>query len=155
MQNPVHMSTVALTKRGQNFAVGSMLGTAAVNMWGRRKASKTGWELWQQAPLTVSTGGFYLETMAEGVMVFPYDGFQTMEWEGQGRINAFFRQPQWQGRILLESDWAELIYVMWMLTCHPQHPGRYRWLTEDWVARATRALGHNPIGPPPLPGPSS
>lgn len=152
--NPVHMSTIALNKRGQNFAVGSMLGTAAVNVWGRRQAAKTGWELTEQAPLTVSTEGVYLETMAQGVLVFSFDGFQTMEWEGQGRINGFFSQPHWQGRLLIESDWAELIFVMWMSRCHPHHPARYSWFTQDWLDRATQVLGHNPIGPPTLPSPS-
>lgn len=145
IQNPVHMSTVAMTKRGAQFAVGAAAGTLLVNAIASQRARRQYWNPLYQGPATVSTHGVYVETAVEGQRVFPFENFESLECEAENCVTGFYNDGEVSAQLRIALDWAALAHVVWCLRCFPDHPNPYGWITQRWIDRFTAITGSNPL----------
>lgn len=134
-------SSLLATGRG---AVPMMLGFAAVRAAGnasRRKRAaamaQSRWMVIDTGTLTVSDHGFYLHTPT-AIHAWNWGSIQMATLMGPGSLQLLGQSDQGPINWILESDWAELVFLFWATVRCPDHTqllGR-TWLPEDWVTRA-------------------
>lgn len=89
-----------------------------------------------------SAYGFYLQT-STGVYPWPWEGVTSASLTGPGSLRVTVKNGSGSALWLLESDWAELIFVTWALARHPKHPDLVNgWLPPGWIEYA-RAWGRH------------
>jgi hypothetical protein len=146
--SPVVFTGLA-NRQGMNFAMGAVAGNLAANVLGSRKARRDAQPRWMEyipyGVVTVSTHGFYVETQDEGLLVWGWGNFDTVEWIGPSAIEMLMHTDQGSVRMRLLSDWAELVFISWVQVCFQEHPGKYSWLTPDWAERVRSTTGIDPF----------
>lgn len=139
---------------GIGMAVGASLGTLGANMIGRHQAELNAQRRWMEfsiGAITVSTHGVYLEDGTHGLLYWAWSTFDGMEWKSQSCVEALLTTDQGVAQIAINSDWAELVFVLWVQTCFPQHPQKYSWFTVGWLDRVRAALHYDPLSTRELP----
>lgn len=119
------------------MAVGSMIGTIWGNSIARSRAEAAAQVMWREnlpGELIVTNLGFYLNEGGhlywwnwDGIDALSMIGFNVVEMSGQG----VERPVLWR----ISSYWAELVFVLWAMARHPQHPqlpGR-QWVPPGWA----------------------
>ena len=141
------------------FATGAvgLAATAAVaggQAWGNRRrkrqaerAARPRWTAAGGGLLTVSTHGFYLSG-PHGHAPWPFAAVDACEVGRRGLVDLVGRSSAGPVHWLLESDWAELLFVLWALERRPDHPrlAGGAWLPPGWLEHVTADSG-----PPALP----
>lgn len=148
---PVVMTGVA-NKEGAQIIAGAVVGAIGMNLLNKKRAQKdatTRWMDYAAGPITVSNHGFYVEE-SEGTWCWDYNAIEMIEWRGLSTIELRLSHQNsaggtYQQRLVVTSDWAELIFVLWIDSCYPQHPGRLTWLDRGWLDRVRAALGVDPL----------
>ncbi|MGQ4527561.1 hypothetical protein ACUH9Y_07635 [Dermabacteraceae bacterium P13115] len=153
--NPVHASTIALNNKGIQLAAAGFAAEFLVNAKRMKNAQDAATPRWRQAAsgtITVSTHGYYIDSLdVNGVLAVPFDNIDQIKWLGQGWLELVFDTAECPFR--LNTDWAELILVLWAKRFFPDHPNRYSYFTTEWVEKARVKLGGDPftISRPQLP----
>lgn len=96
------------------------------------------WRRVDQGQLSVSTHGFYLASAA-GLRPWSWDGIDAVTVAGPGAVYLQGRSDQGAAVCWgVGSDWSELLFVLWALARHRQHPQLLdgAWLPPGWTARA-------------------
>lgn len=142
------MFTGLANRTGTAMMAGAAATTIAMNMMGARRARADMAPRWMDTipvgTITVSTHGFYIEDPVYGLSTWSWDGIQNMEWKAPSTIELLIPGQQGMDRVLLISDWAELIFISWVHVAFPQHPGKYTWPTPDWAERVRASLRIDP-----------
>lgn len=134
-------SVVAATGRG---AVPFMLGfvaTQAIGNAARRNHANNQAHLQLQTidhgTVGISNYGFYLHTPA-AVHAWQWRDVTLAELTGPGQLRIQGQSNRGSVNWILESDWAELIFVFWASVCNPTHQQfvTRTWLPQEWVTRA-------------------
>ena len=121
-------------KFGLAMGAASLAGSAIGNASRRARAISDATPMWRpifQGSVVVSNMGFYLLDAAhkldwdwESIDLMQVVGFTAVELQGQSTQGPI----RWR----ITSDWAELIFVLWAMARHPQHP---QLLDQSWVPR--------------------
>ncbi|WP_126130586.1 hypothetical protein [Arthrobacter agilis] len=145
-------SSLIATGRG---AVPMMLGFAAARAAGnasrRRHAAAMAQSQWtpiDTGTLTVSDYGFYMHTPT-AIHAWNWDSIQMATLIGPGSLQIFGQSAHGAINWILESDWAELVFLFWATVRCPDHEqllGR-TWLPDDWVTKAFIHAQTNPRYP--------
>lgn len=140
-------STVATGRAGVVLTVGAAAARAAGNRRRRAQAQADAvprWVLDDQGSLWVSTAGFYLETV-QGLFPWGWDAIRSCRLVAPGSVHLQGEGDNGPVSWILRSDWAELVFVLWAMARHPNHPDLSggRWLPPGWVERC-RAAGLAP-----------
>ncbi len=134
-------STMLATGRG---AAPMMIGFAAVQAMGnasRRSAAASlaapRWMQIDQGTLAVSNYGFYLHTPT-AVLAWGWESIHFAELTGPGVLRIQGQSQQGSINWIIESEWAELVFVFWASVRNPTHPQfvTRTWLPEEWLTRA-------------------
>lgn len=148
VSTPMVMGTGAV---GLGLVAGSLIGGAVAKSRARAAAQAASVPRWvpiDHGALYASRYGFYLYTP------------QVFRWNWEGMTGAsvvapatlHFTGESTNGSIswLLQSDYAELLFVTWALSRHPRHPQLVTggWLPQSWLQHA-EAHGRQPD---PVPG---
>jgi hypothetical protein len=87
----------------------------------------------------VSTHGFYLQTQSAGLLPWSWGALVSAAMTARSSVHlqgltAHGKGVSW----LLRTPWAELVFVLWALARHPQHPQLLTgsWLPPGWVEHA-------------------
>ncbi|MFJ6000848.1 hypothetical protein [Arthrobacter sp. NPDC092385] len=138
----VHDSSFVVA-RGRG-AVPLMLGLGAAAALGnagrRRRAAALAQPRWtpiDSGTVTVSDYGFYLHTQTS-VLPRRWNSIQMATLIGPGALQVMGRSTSGSVNWILESDWAELVFLFWAtVRCpgHEQLQGR-TWLPDEWVTKA-------------------
>jgi hypothetical protein len=93
-----------------------------------------------QGLLWVSTAGFYLQTDA-GLFPWAWVAVRSIVLTGPGAAHVQGTSQSGEVSWLLQSDWAELVFVLWAMAVHPNHPSLPNggWLPPGWRERAQLA----------------
>lgn len=125
------------------------LGASAAGNASRRAAAQAAataqWRPVVQGSVVVTSRGFYLLDQ-KGKYDWDWGSIDLMQVAGftslvmQGRTSTG-RQLAWR----ISSDWSELIFVLWAMARHPEHPQLLdgSWIPEGWAAWAA-AQGYAP-----------
>jgi hypothetical protein len=145
----VHSSSMAFGTGGVGVALvaGSLIGNAAVNAKRRREAEANAAATWRPefaGSIYVTSSGFVIQT-ADGL--FPWD-WQSIDLMEVAAFNLLVLQGRSaKGAITwrLTSEWSELVFVLWALNHHPNHPQLRdgTWLPPGWIEWATH-MGYRP-----------
>ena len=136
---------------GLALGAATLAGSAIGNASRRSRAAADATATWRpivQGSVVVSSEGFYL-----------LDATQKLDWDWASidmmQVTAF-TSIVLQGRSTngpitwrIHSDWAELIFVLWAMSRHPQHPqlADQSWIPQGWAEWAT-AQGYPPLAVP-------
>lgn len=136
-------------RRGTAMMAGAAAASIGMNLASSKRAKRDAQPRWMdyipQGMMTVSSFGFYIEDYEHGLMRWGWDVIQSAEWKAPSTVELIMSTPTWSGRVLLISDWAELLFVGWIHAAFPQHPGKHAWVTEDWANRIREVLGIEPF----------
>lgn len=122
---------------GAALTVGTLTASAAGNASRRAAAAADAQVTWRpafQGMLTVTNRGFYLQTPEglfwwnwESITLLEIQNFSVLVMQGQGDSGPV----TWR----IWSDWAELIFALWALHVHPNHPQFLAgsWVPPNWV----------------------
>lgn len=134
-------SSLIATGRG---GIAMMAGFAAVRAMGnssrRREAaalSQPRWMQIDQGTVAVGNFGFYLHGPS-GVHPWGWHGVYVASLTAPGQLSIEGMGEHGPVRWLLNSDWAELIFLLWASVCSPQHPqlSGAAWLPQEWLTKA-------------------
>ena len=134
---------------GLALAAGTLAGSAMGNARRRAEAQRNAAERWHptdRGQLFVSTHGFYLSNQY-GLRPWTWAGIDAATVVGPTGVHVQGRG--WGGTPIswiVRADWAELLFVMWALARHRQHPQLLTggWLPPGWTERAQRH-GYMPV----------
>lgn len=147
----VHSNTVAFGTGGVGLAMlaGSLAGSAIGNANRRAQAAAAAQVTWRHqltGAITVTNMAFYLQDHT-GLFRWDWDSIDLMQ-------VAAFNVVVMQGRSedgpitwRLTTHWAELVFVLWALNRHPQHPqlANWGWVPANWVEWAANQGHPTPI----------
>lgn len=143
-------STFLATGRG---AVPLMLGHAvgrAVGNSGRRAAAAAAavprWMVTETGHLFVSTHGFYLQS-PNGLLHWTWDSIDGASVPAPGMFEMQGQSASGPVNWRLGTHAAELLFVLWSLVRHPEHPQfvSQTWLPAGWANWAAQQ-GKRPLG---------
>lgn len=125
--------------------LGSALAQSMANAARRRAAAALAQPRWMPADRgTVSVGshGFYLHT-AQGLYPWSWEGISMAVLVGPGRVQLVGEASTGQVNWILESDLAELVFLLWATVRNPGHEqlANRLWLPREWLAKARRHAG--------------
>lgn len=138
------------------FAIGQSSG----NKRRRQQAAAMATPRWvpdDSGAIWVSTAGFYLNSPL-GLRPWPWSSVVTTSLTAPGSIRVQGESTTGPVDWILQSDWAELAFVCWAMSQHPDHPqfvGR-TWVPPGWDERdaargraeqASRAEASRDLGP--------
>lgn len=147
-----HSSVLTATGRG---AIPLMLGFAAIQAMGNaarrnRAASQAqlAWQIIAHGTVSVSDYGFYLHTPS-AVNPWAWNHIDLAELTGPGQLRIQGQAAHGPVTWILESDWAELVFVFWSIACNPTSPQfvTRTWLPPEWLAKAFIWSKSNPSFP--------
>lgn len=126
------VATGFANRTGTALALGATAGNLAGHAWNKRKAEKMAQKRWMpfvpQGVLTVSNYGFYIDH-EDGQYGRAWQDLQKVEWIEPSKIEIRTSHGQDQARLQLVSDWAELIYILWIkVVAKGQHPRKFDWI---------------------------
>lgn len=136
------------------FATGAagIIGTAAfaasraAGNSARRTAAQAAtiprWTVVDAGQLHLSRLGFYMQS-ASGIFPWNYAAVSGAQMVGPRTMHFYGESERGQVSWLLVSDWAELSFLTWAITHHPQHPQLHTggWLPPGWLHWASER-GH-------------
>jgi hypothetical protein len=134
---------------GLALGAATLTGSAIGNASRRSRAAADATAAWRpivQGSVVVSSEGFYLLDQTQkldwdwaSIDMMQVAGFTSVVMQGSSTNGPV----TWR----IRSDWAELIFVLWAMSRHPQHPQLLdrSWIPEGWIEWAT-AQGY----PPPV-----
>lgn len=132
---------------GLALGAATMAGSALGNASRRSRAAADAELMWRpliQGTVVVSNEGFYLLDATQkldwdwaSVDIMQVAGFTSLVIQGRSTTGPI----TWR----LRSDWAELIFVLWAMNRHPQHPQfvDHSWIPQGWPEWAA-AQGYPP-----------
>ena len=125
------------------FALGAtLLGSAVGNSARRSQASAAAQPRW----VTIASGEL-LVAEHEFVMVSPQglwrwrgNAVESADMTGPGHMRMHGTSVNGPVTWVLQSDWAELVFLLWALRHHPRHPRLLDggWLPHGWMQHAQR-----------------
>ncbi|MCH8562038.1 hypothetical protein LTI14_02215 [Nesterenkonia sp. YGD6] len=129
------VATGFANRYGTNFMLGTVAGNLAGNAWNRRKAEALSQKRWMayipQGMLTISTCGFYIDH-EDGQFWRGWHDLDKVDWIEPSKVEIRTQGAQNQVRFQLISDWAELLYVLWVRTATGgHHPRKYDWISPN------------------------
>ncbi|WET78707.1 hypothetical protein P3102_32435 [Amycolatopsis sp. QT-25] len=131
---------------GLGLVAGSLIGGAVAKSRARAAAQAAAVPRWmpiERGAVYVSAYGFYLYTP----QVFRWRWTAMTAASVVAPATVHFTGDSDNGPVswLLQSDYAELVFVIWALNQHPQHPQLVTggWLPQGWLQHA-RAHGKEP-----------
>jgi hypothetical protein len=144
----MHRSTAVLPLgRGvTGLAVGALVAQSVGNRRRRTAAERDAaprWVVDDRGGLWVSTHGFYLQT-ARGLFPWPWHSIQAAELTGPGQVHVQGTSESGPVSWIVGSRWAELLFVLWAMVRHPQHP---QFTTGTWAPHRRPTI---PSEPPEL-----
>ena len=127
----------ATGKAGLAATAGFAAATAVGNSRRRKEAQRNLVPRWipaYQGMLTVSDCGIYVST-PQDFFTWSWDSLESAEVAGFS--NVILNAPTSDGRIrpwLLQSHYAELVFLLWAIHRYPQHPqlAHQGWLPPNW-----------------------
>ncbi|WIX82014.1 hypothetical protein QRX50_15230 [Amycolatopsis carbonis] len=148
MSTPFVFGTGAL---GVGLVAGSLVGGAVAKSRARTAAAAAAVPRWvpvEQGTLYPSAHGFYLHTPR--VLAWNWPAITGATMVGPGMVHITGESKSGPISWLVQSDWAELVFVTWAFAVHPRHPQLVtgQWLPPGWVDHA-RFHQHPPD---PVPG---
>lgn len=134
-------------KLGMAMMAGSLLGNAVANNRARNRAmadAQVAFRHQFDGSLYVCNTGFIFHN-AEGLFSWDFDSVAGMEVIGPNTVIMQGESEHGAVTWRIHCPYAELIFVLWALECHPQHPQLIdgSWLSRDWPAFA-RSRGRDP-----------
>jgi len=135
---------------GLALGVATMAGSAIANASRQAQAAADATPMWRPAlhgSVVVTSQGFYLLDHAgkldwdwASIELMQVVGFSCLVMQGQSANGPV----TWR----ITSDWAELIFVMWAMARHPQHPQLLdgSWIPAHWPEWAAHQ-GYRPFLP--------
>ena len=139
---------------GVAMVAGSLIGNAAANSKRRREAEANATATWRpefSGSIYVTNAGFTLQTAA-GLFPWGWQSIDLMQVIDFNRVVLQGRSSQGSITWRLTSEWSELVFVLWALSQHPQHPQLRdgSWLPHGWIEWATH-MGYRPhLGQPQI-----
>lgn len=122
---------------GLALTAASLAGRAAGNR-SRRLAAQAAatprWVVTETGTLHVSTHGFYLHG-PHGLAVWSWSGVSTASMVGPAAVHLLGTSTTGPVSWVVESDWSELLFLLWAATVHPRHPQLVAggWLPPGWL----------------------
>src|SRR3954447_12327914 len=112
---------------------------AAGNARRRRQAERDAIPRWTQidcGTVYLSRYGIHLNSPV-GVFPWAWSSITAAQMIAPAAVHIFADSTRGPVSWILQSDWAELFFVAWALTCHPQHPQLVTgtWLPPGWLQR--------------------
>jgi len=94
--------------------------------------------------LFVTDAGVYLQSL-QGLSRWDWESVDLMQVTGYNSVIVQARMPAGPVSWLIHSEWAELMFALWALRRHPEHPQLQdgSWLPANWLAWATEQ-GYRP-----------
>lgn len=137
---------------GAGLLAGSVIGNASASSKARRQAAADAmprWVLSEQGALYISRYGFYLAGPAPRPWDWASATSATMV--GPGSVHMSVESTRGPIAWIIDSDWSELVFVLWALAQHPAHPQLLSggWLPPGWIRWAA---AHNQPVPSTFPG---
>ncbi|MEZ2389322.1 hypothetical protein AB6813_07205 [bacterium RCC_150] len=135
-----HGMMVATGRGGLAMMAGFAAAQAIGNASRRRQAARLTEPRWlpiDHGTVAVSNFGFYLHS-ASGIHAWNWNGIHMAQLVGPGQLNIDGISENGLVKWILQSDWAELIFMLWASVLNPTHPqmtGR-TWLPADWITKA-------------------
>jgi len=131
---------------------GSVIGNARAKAHARAQAAADATPRWvpiEQGTLYVSRYGWHMHTPS--VLSWSWPSTTSASMMGPAAVHVTGDSTSGPVSWMLESDWAELVFVLWALVRHPRHPQLLSggWLPPGWVEHA---MGHNKPVPPSMLG---
>ncbi|MDQ0212566.1 hypothetical protein [Arthrobacter bambusae] len=132
---------------GLALGVATIAGSAIGNASRRARAAAAATPMWRpvvSGSIVVTSQGFYLfgqtgkyDWVWAGIELMQVAGFSCVVMQGQTTAGPV----TWR----ITSDWAELVFVLWAMTRHPQHPQLVdqSWIPPGWV-RWAEEQGYRP-----------
>lgn len=120
------------------LATGAVAAGRAIGNSRRRaaaaRAATPRWQVVDSGQVYVSTHGFYLQTVAGRLLVWGWGPITSAQLLGPRLLQINGESTSGHEVWMLESDWAELCFVLWSRVMHPQHPQRqgHVWIPEGW-----------------------
>ena len=134
---------VATGRGGLAMTAGVAAARASANRRRRNVAAAATtprWVLDDRGCLWVSTAGFYLQT-AGGLFPWPWGSVQSAMLTGPATVHVQGSSEAGPVSWTLQSHWSELLFVLWAITVHNQHPSLPNggWLPPGWRERCAAA----------------
>ncbi|HIY67372.1 MAG TPA: hypothetical protein H9830_13985 [Candidatus Agrococcus pullicola] len=134
---------------GLAMTAGTLFGSAVGNAQRRSQAASDAQIAWRPdfgGTITVTSRGFYLATNT-GLFRWTWDAIQLAEMDA---FTVLVMQGQSEGGPVtwrMTSDWSELVFALWALSMHPDHPqfATDEWIPQNWIAWAA-SVGY-PVPP--------
>jgi hypothetical protein len=135
-----HSSLIATGRGGLAMMAGFAAAQAIGNSSRRREAAALAQPRWMQIDQgTVAVGnfGFYLHG-PHGIAPWAWNGIHVASLTAPGQLSIDGMSDSGPVRWLLNSDWAELIFLLWASVCNPHHPQLTGtgWLPQEWLTKA-------------------
>lgn len=135
----VHNSTIAFGTGAAGLAMtaGVLVGAAMGNASRRAQAMRDAQVCWRaesQGILTVTSQGFYLQT-ATSLLPWTWNAVDMMAVDSFNVVVLFGQSTGGAVTWRLQSVWSELVFVLWSLARHPNHPQLRdgSWLPPGWA----------------------
>lgn len=147
VSTPMVFGTGAL---GVGLVAGSLVGGAIAKSRARRAAAAATVPRWvpiAHGALYLSAYGFHLHTPQ--VNAWHWAGVTGAEMVAPGVVHVTGNGKSGPVAWLIQSEWAELLFVTWANAVHPRHPQLVtgQWLPPGWVEHANWH-GRLPAPPP-------
>ncbi|RJT89055.1 hypothetical protein D6T64_08040 [Cryobacterium melibiosiphilum] len=132
---------------GLALAAGTLAASAAGNASRRNQAAADAQEAWRSlfgGTLFVTTGGFYIHTR-QGLFRWRWEAVDLMQVVAFNVVIMQARSTEGPVTWRLTSEWAELVFALWALHRHPNHPQLRdgTWPPTNWLPWATEQ-GYRP-----------
>ncbi|WP_156096663.1 hypothetical protein [Amycolatopsis jejuensis] len=126
---------------GVGLVAGSLAGSAVARSRARRNAAAAATPRWvpiENGALYLSEHGFHLYTPQ--VHPWSWGGITGAAMVAPAVVHVAGNSKGGPVSWLLQSDWAELLFVSWAHAVHPRHPQLVtgQWLPPGWVEHARR-----------------
>ncbi|MGY1620172.1 hypothetical protein ACI797_25820 [Geodermatophilus sp. SYSU D00691] len=128
---------------------------AAGNARRRRQAELAAiprWTVIDQGTIYLSRYGVHLHG-AGGVSPWDWPSITATQMVGPAAVHILGNSTRGPVSWVLQSDWAELLFVAWALTCHRGHPQLITgsWLPPGWLQRCAEYSHPTRLSSPALP----
>lgn len=129
---------------------------AAGNARRRRRAEEAAVPRWtpiEHGTVYLSAYGFSLHGPG-GVSPWGWPSVTAAQMVAPGAVHLLGASVRGQVSWILQSDWAELLFVAWALARHRQHPQLITgsWLPPGWLQRCAEFSQQTRLASPALPG---
>ena len=127
---------------GLALGAATMAGSAIGNASRRSRAEADATRMWRRVVLgsvVVTSQGFYLLDDS-GIYPWTWQSIDLMQVVGFSQVILQGSSSTGPVTWRLTSDWAELVFVLWAMSRHPQHPQLVdgSWIPNGWIDWAAR-----------------